>query len=155
MARDGISVRVTKSGRIIPARLDNGALTRIGDSMVEAQLKRWSLGLNANGNAARQLANKSFFEKRAYLKKTGANRAPIRDNNMTGSLVKNFSLRKAISGTIRAEPTQRTTRSHANRAQFYEEMIGFSGPEQVKIYEKSFEEYGKIFTKAWVPIVNG
>jgi hypothetical protein len=155
MPRDGISVRVTKSGKILPARRDNGGLTRIGDSMVELQLKRWSLGLNATGNPGKKLRIKSFAEKRQYLKKLGDRRAVIRDNNMTGALRKSFSLRKAIAGYIRAEPTTRDGRAHANRAQGADEMIGFAGYEQVNIYEKSFEEYGRIFTKAWVPIVNG
>jgi hypothetical protein len=154
MPRDGISVKVTRSGKILPARLDNGGLTRIGDSMVELQLKRWSLGLNAEGNAGKPLRPKPFAIKREYLKKKGDRRAVIRDNNMTGALRNSFSLRKAINGTIRAEPTTRNGRSHANRAQGYDQMIGFAGYEQVNIYEKSFEEYGKVFTKAWVPIIN-
>lgn len=155
MERDGISIKVLKSGRIIPARLDNAGLTRIGDAMVALQLKRWSLGLNADGNAAKPLGKKTFFAKRGYFKKAGITRPVIRDNNMTGSLVANFSLRKAINGVIRAEPTRRETRAHASRADSYVQMIGFASYEQVQIFETAFAEYGQIFTKAWIPIVNG
>lgn len=155
MARDGVSIRVTKTGRVIPARLDNAGLTRIGDKMVELQLKRWSLGLNANGNPGAQMRVKPFNIKREYLKKMGDTRKVMRDNNMTGALRKSFSLRKAIAGYIRAEPSTRDGRAHANRSQNYDEMIGFAGYEQVQVFENSFEEYGRIFTKAWIPIVNG
>jgi hypothetical protein len=152
---DTFSVKVKRTGRFKPANLDNAGLTRIGNTMVEAQLKRWALGINAEGNAAKPLGKKHFFEKRGYFRKMGITRPVIRDNNVTGALVKNFTLRKAISGVIRAEPTQRATRAHANRAQLYEEMIGFSGPEQVLLFKTAQAEYGDIFTKAWVPIVNG
>jgi hypothetical protein len=150
---DAFTVKVKRSGRVRKPNLDNGGLTRIGKDMVVQQLARWAAGFNANGNSAKPLAKKSFFVKQAYFRK-GINRPVIRDNNMTGSLVNNFSLRKAIAGTIRAEPTQRSTRAHANRSQYYEEMIGFSGPEQVRIFKNAQDEYGDIFTKAWVP-VNG
>jgi hypothetical protein len=153
MAR-GLSVKVKKTGRIKEARFDFAGLTRVGILMVDNQLHRWSLGLNASGNPAKPLSKKSFFEKRAYFKKKGITRAVIRDNRMTDALYMNFSLRKAIAGYIRAEPTQRDTRAHATRAQQQEEMIGFAGYEQIQIFEKAHQEYGKVFTKAWIPIVN-
>ncbi|HEY1242180.1 MAG TPA: hypothetical protein VGF16_16565 [Bryobacteraceae bacterium] len=144
----GLQVQVKQSGRVRPARLDNGVLTAIGNEMVKRQLERWSKGINADGNQAKPLGKKYFFVKKAYLRQEH----PIRDNRFTGALAANFQLRKAIDGVIRAEPTQRATRAAAAKADQYEQMIGFSGPEINEILKESVGAYGDWVEKAWIPI---
>ncbi len=143
-----IKVKVKQTGRIKPPRLDNGKLTRIGLQLVTAQKKRWSEGINASGNAAKPLSKPYLFIKKNY---THQNR-PIRDNKITGVLVENFQLRKAINNVIRAENSTRMARDHANRAQNAEQMIGFAGADQVVLFNASQRAYGEYLKTAWVPL---
>jgi hypothetical protein len=144
----GTGIQVKQTGRVRPANLDNGVLTAIGKHMVAEQLIRWAKGINADGNKAKPLSKKYFFLKRAY----SGNTRPIRDNKMTGALVQNFQLRKANDGQIRAEPTRRLTRAHAQRAEQYENMIGFSGPEINSLFKDAQVAYGQWLQKAWFQI---
>ena len=117
-----MQVKVTRTGRIKEPNLSNSRMADIGHDIVAAQLLRWSKGINAYGQPAKQLSKKYFFVKK---KVTGQWR-PFRDNKMTGALVKNFSLRKATQNEIRAEPTQRLTRMESLRAEQYDHMTGFA-----------------------------
>jgi hypothetical protein len=143
-----VSIKVPKTGRIRPPKLDNGKLTRIGKRMVESQKYRWSQGVNADGLKAKKLSVKYFFQKRKY--KGGGN--PIRDNNMTGAMRDNFAVRRASEGVIRAENSSRLGRAHAQGSQKFEEMIGFSPKEQLDVMRLTVSEYGDYVQKAWVPI---
>jgi hypothetical protein len=145
---DGLQVKVKRTGRLRKPNLDNGPLTAIGNEMVKAQLARWAASIDAEGNKAKWLTMKYVFIKQKF---TGVNR-PKRDNKMTGALVKNFTLRKATAGVIRAEPTQRLTRLHAMRSQGYEEMIGFAGNDQLVVFRGAEREYGNFLKTAWVPV---
>lgn len=142
------TVKVKRTGRVQPANLDNGPLTEIGRLMVKAQLQRWSQGVNAEGNKAKPLSKRYLFIKQAYTKV----HRPIRDMKMTGRTVANFQLRKAVNGTIRAENTTRAERTKAQRAQGYEEMIGFAGSDQMTVFRASQIQYGNWLQKAWIPI---
>jgi hypothetical protein len=146
--RDPFSVHVTKTGKIIKPRLEQGPLLNIGNIAVAEQKKRWAAAIDAEGNAAKQLSMKYLFEKKAF---TGVNR-PKRDMKMTGVTVDNFTLRRAINNQIRAENTSRAARSHANRAQTYEQMIGLAGSDQIAIFKATQAEYGAYLKRAWVPI---
>jgi len=143
----GVGVRVKQTGRIKGPNLDNGALTAIGEAMVAAQKDRWAKGLNADGVPAKKLSPRYAAIKRKVLKKE-----PIRDNYMTGALSRNFSLRKANNGSIRAEATSREARAHANSATRFEQMIGFAGSDQLAVFKTAQAEYGAHLDKAWVPI---
>ena len=143
-----VKVKVKQTGRVKAPRLDNGQLTKIGNLMVKTQKERWAKGLNASGNNAKPLSKKYTFIKKKFR---GVNR-PLRDNQMTGVLVANFTLRKAIDNVIRAENTSREARAHANRAQGFDEMIGFSGPDQVDLFRSVQAEYGAWAKKAWFQI---
>jgi len=143
-----LAVKVKKTGRVRPPQLDNGQLTYIGRLMVAAQKDRWSKSIDAEGNQAKPLSMRYFFKKRKYL---GVNQ-PRRDNRLTGLMAQNFQLRKAINGVIRAEPTSRMARQHANQAQGFEEMIGFAGSDQTVVFRAAQREYGAWLQKAWVPI---
>jgi hypothetical protein len=141
-------IKVKRTGRIKKPALDNGKLTLIGNEMVAQQQYRWAKGLNAYGNKAKPLGKRYVFIKR---KATG-NPRPIRDQKLTGVLLENFKLRKAMNGVIRAENTTRIARQHARQAQGYDEMIGLSGPEQVNILKSVKNEYSALIAKAWVRI---
>ena len=142
-------VKVTaKLGRIRPPQLDNGALTDIGNQMVAAQKERWKHSVNASGQPAKKLSIKYFFEKRAYQ----GGGTPKRDNKMTGAMLDNFTLRKAIKGVIRAENTSRLGRLHATRSQQAEEMIGFAGSDVVTTVRAAEAQYGEWVKKAWIPL---
>ena len=143
-----VKVKVKQTGRVKAPRLDNGQLTKIGNLMVKTQKERWAKGLNASGNNAKPLSKKYTFIKKKFR---GVNR-PLRDNQMTGVLVANFTLRKALDNVIRAENTSREARAHANRALGFDEMIGFSGPDQVDLFRSVQAEYGAWAKKAWFQI---
>lgn len=144
----GLTIKVKKTGRMKGPDLSDPALKAIGDEMLKAQFQRWDDGLNANGNQAKKLSMKYFFEKRKF---TGQN-APIRDMKMTGETIKNFSLRRASQGQIRAENTSRVCRGKAQRAQKVEEMIGFAGSDQIAVFRATQLQYGIHLQKAWIPI---
>lgn len=148
MASGGFSFKVKKSGRIKPPNLDHGKLTEIGLQMVAAQKKRWELGLNASGNRAKPLTKRYAFLKRGIRRIQN----PVRDMYLTGLTRDNFGLRKAIDNQIRAENTSRETRKRAQRSQNYEQMIGFSGQDQVAVFKASLTAYGEYLKKAWVPL---
>ena len=141
-----MKIQVKRGGRTKPPVLDNAQLTYIGKHMVVAQLVRWANGINADGAPAKPLSKRYFFVKR-YV--TGQQR-PIRDNKITGALVKNFQLRKAAQGTIRAEPTQRLTRQHSNRAEQYQQMTGFAPSDTVSLLKNVGDQYQKWAAGAWV-----
>lgn len=143
-----VKVKVTKSGRVKGPNLEDPQLKAIGDEMVRVQKLRWNDGINASGNQAKKLSFKYFKEKQKYTGQV----SPIRDMSMTGDTVKNFTLRRAAQGQLRAENTSRLARQKATRAQTAEEMIGFAGSDQIAIFKASQLQYGIYVTKAWVPI---
>jgi len=149
-ARLAMTVKVKRTGRVQAPDLDMRAYTDIGNLMVKNQKERWAKAINAEGNQAKPLSVKYIFEKRAY---TG-NTKPRRDMKMTGETVANFQLRKARDGVIRAENTNRLARQKAMRAQGYDQMIGFSGEEQVSLFKKADAIFGEKMKHAWIP-VNG
>jgi len=145
---NGFTAKV-RTGRVRPPRLDGGQQQALGEEMVKQQKARWATGVNADGQNAKPLSKKYIFQKKKYRNIRGQ---PIRDNRMTGVLVKNFALRKAINGNIRAENSTREARAHANRAVQYDNMIGFSGKDTVAILKEANDLYGDALKKAWVPI---
>src|SRR5262245_42865524 len=94
-----VSVKVKKTGRVKKPTLDHGQLTTIGQAMVDKQKQRWAQGINAEGMRAKPLA-KPYLYRKAKIRRTNR---PIRDLHLTGLLLSNFTLRKAINGVIRAE----------------------------------------------------
>lgn len=143
-----VKVKVKKSGRVKGPNLEDPQLTEIGNEMVRVQKLRWNDGIDAEGNQAKKLSFKYFKEKQKF---TGQP-SPIRDMSMTGDTVKNFTLRRAAQGQIRAENTSRLARSKALRSQDYEEMIGFAGSDQIAIFKATQLQYGIYVQKAWIPI---
>jgi len=141
-------ISIKRSGRLRPpTMLLNAELTRIGQLMVKNQKARWAAGINANGIKAKALNRRYYFVKKAFRRITD----PIRDNEMTGDLKNNFTLRRASAGIIRAQPTARFPRQKAFRAEQYEEMIGFSPPEQVAIVYEVIKVMLKYAQVAWEP----
>ena len=138
----------TRGGRIRTPKLDNGTLTEIGNKLVLEQKQRWAKSIDSSGQTAKKLSVKYFFEKRGFM----GGGSPKRDNKMTGLMVQNFALRKAIDGVIRAENTSRAGRQHARQSQGFEEMIGFAGSDVVAAMEASKKAYGQWMTKAWIPV---
>lgn len=145
---DGVKVKLKRTGRVRPPNLDNGALTDIGRQMVDAQKDRWSKAIDAYGNSAKKLSVRYAIIKGKYLR---TNR-PVRDMVMTGETKRNFALRKAINGVIRAENSTVSTRRKAQKAQNIAEMIGLAGSDQMVVFKASQEKYGQWLQKAWVPI---
>ena len=143
-----LTIRVKKTGRLKGPNLSDPQLKAIGDEMVKAQKERWDDGLNANGNQAKKLSFKYFKEKQKFTGQAN----PIRDMHMTGETVKNFGLRRASNGQIRAENSTRITRAKASRAQKAEEMIGFAGTDQIAVFRATQLQYGIHLQKAWIPI---
>jgi hypothetical protein len=145
-----VKVNVPRTGHVKKPNLDNGKLTRIGNRMVKEQKARWEKHINANGQQAKPLNKKYVFIKKK-VRNVGR---PYRDNNLTGVMLKNFILRKAINGVIRAENTSREARQHARQAQLHEEMIGLSGSDQAALYRDVQTAYGALAKNAWYQ-VNG
>jgi len=145
---DGLNVRVTKSGKVKKATLDQGPLTAIGEKMVAAQKLRWSKGIDANDQGAKPLSKRYLFIKQ---KIRGVHR-PIRDMHLSGETLANFGLRKAINGVIRAENSTRKTRARAQGAQAFAQMIGLSGTDQIVVFNEAQRQYGEALKQAWIPV---
>ena len=143
-----VDVKVVKTGRFKPPVLDNGKLTEIGNKMVAAQKQRWSQGRNATDAKARPLSKPYLFRK-AKLRRTNR---PIRDLHLTGLLLSNFTLRKAVNGVIRAEPTSREGRKHATSATEKDQMIGFAGSDAAAVFDETAKQYGSLAEKMWFPV---
>ncbi|HEU0180298.1 MAG TPA: hypothetical protein VFV58_39180 [Blastocatellia bacterium] len=144
--RNYVKVRV-RGGRFKQPNLSDPQLKTIGDSMVAKQFERWSKAVDAYGNPAPKLTPRY-----AIIKQKKFHVRPVRDNKMTGLLIKNFGLRKAAQNTIRAENTSKTARDHARRAQGYAEMIGFAASDQVEVFTAANEQYGIYLKHAWVQL---
>ena len=144
----GLKIKVKQTGRVRVPNLSDPQLKAIGDAMVAAQKARWAKAIDADGQPAKKLSVKYFFEKRKY--KGGG--TPVRDMNMTGATVANFSLRRAAQNQIRAENTTRAARAHALRAQSYEEMIGFAVSDARVVITESQNQYGEYVKRAWIPV---
>ena len=146
MAQGGMKVKY-KGGRIRTPKLTDPALIRIGNATVAEQKARWAKGMSANGVPAKKLSVRY-----AIIKQQKLHKRPIRDNQMTGALIANFSLRKATNDVIRAENTTRMARQHANQSQQYEEMIGFALTDARVVIAASQKEYGAYVEKAFIPL---
>jgi hypothetical protein len=142
---DAVSIKVKKTGRFKAPVLDHGQLTQVGTTMVEEQKRRWSQSVNADGGRAAPLSKPYLFRK-AKIRKTNR---PVRDLHLTGLLLSNFTLRKAINGVVRAEPTSRKGREHATSANRKDQMIGFSGQDVQAIYTETQKQYGALAKKLW------
>jgi hypothetical protein len=147
---NGVQIQVTKSGRVRGPNLADPQLAAIGAAMVAEQKDRWSKAIDANGQPARKLSVKYAIIKQAVLHKR-----PSRDNVMTGLMKQNFTLRKAANGVIRAENTTRLARQHAQRANSYDQMIGFAVTDAKVIFDGAQAEYGKYVNTAWIPLDTG
>ena len=71
---------------------------------------------------------------------------------MTGQTIKNFTLRKAANGVIRAENTTRLERAKALRANSYDQMIGFALTDAKVIFTAAEAQYGQYVNTAWLPL---
>jgi len=148
MAAKPVDIKVTKTGRFKPPVLDQGQLTSIGSQMIAAQKARWASGRNAADAPGRPLS-KPYLYKKAKIRKTNR---PIRDMHLTGLLLSNFTLRKAINGVIRAEPTSREGRKHATSGNDKDQMIGFAGSDVKVVYDETQKQYGSLAQKLWYPV---
>lgn len=141
------NIKVKRTGRVRPPTLDDPQLKAIGDKMVAEQKARWARATDAAGQSAQKLSVRYAIIKQAILHKKA-----VRDMSMTGATVKNFQLRKASNGTIRAENTTRLERSKARRANGYEQMIGFALTDAKIVFDASQTEFGTYVNRAWIPL---
>lgn len=143
-----VAISVIKTGKFRKPVLDNAQLTAIGTGMVAKQKARWAAALNADDQKAKPLS-KPYLYKKARIRKTNR---PVRDLHLTGLLLENFRLRKAIDGIIRAEPTSRAGRQHATSATRDDQMIGFSLSDAKQVYDETERQYGRLAEKMWFQI---
>jgi hypothetical protein len=146
-ARASMNIKVKRTGRVRPPNLPDAQLKAIGDKMVAEQKARWARSVDAAGQTAKKLSVKYAIIKQAVLHKR-----PVRDMSMTGATIKNFQLRKAALGKIRAENTTRLERSKALRANNYDQMIGFALTDTKVIFDAAQNEFGQWVNKAWIPL---
>ena len=144
---NSVKIKVKQTGRVKAPNLADPQLARIGSSMLVAQFARWFKGVNADGIQAKKLSVRYAIIKQKYLHKR-----PIRDNWMTGAMAKNFAVRKAADGQIRAENSTRLAREHAQGSQKYEEMIGFAVSDAQVVIGETQKEYGNYVQTAWIPL---
>ena len=140
-----IKITIKGKGRFKQPKLDAGQLQHIGEDMVTTQKARWASAVNALGGKAKPLSKKYTFIK-AKVRRTNR---PVRDMRLTGTVLSNFRLRKAINGVIRAEPTSRIARDKARGADRYEQMIGFSGTDIKNVYDEVQKAYGELAKTLW------
>ena len=141
------NIKVKRTGRVRAPNLPDAQLKAIGEKMVAAQKDRWARGVDANGQTAKKLSVKYAIIKQAVLHKR-----PVRDMSMTGQTIKNFQLRKAADGRIRAENTTRLERSKAVRANNYDQMIGFALSDAKVVFDETQAQYGSWVNRAWIPL---
>jgi hypothetical protein len=146
-ARASMNITVKRTGRVRPPNLSDPQLKKIGDTMVTAQKLRWEKAMNAEGQIAKKLSVRWAIIKQAVLHKR-----PERDMKLTGRTIKNFQLRKAADGRIRAENTTRYERSKALGCNSYDQMIGFSLFETRMVIAEAQAEYGQYVKTAWIPL---
>lgn len=148
-AQAKMTMTVKRTGRVRPPNLPDAQLKAIGDQMVLAQKLRWKNGMNAGGQIAKKLSVRYAIIKQAVLHKR-----PERDMTLTGKTVKNFQLRKAADGKIRAENTTRYERSKALGCNSYDQMIGFSVFDTKVVFDAAKAEFGQWVNRAWIPLDN-
>ncbi len=144
---NSINIAVKKQGRVRPPNLPDAQLKAIGDVMVKAQKDRWAKHYNAQGVEAQKLTVRYAIIKQAVLHKRA-----YRDMSMTGKTIKNFTLRKAAEGKIRAENTTKLERDKARRANNADQMIGFSMLDTMIISLATQKEFGSWVQRAWIPL---
>lgn len=144
---NSVNIQVKKTGRIRGPNLSDPQLKVIGDKMVAAQKDRWSRVVDATGQPAAKLSVRYAIIKQAVLHKRA-----VRDMCMTGQTIKNFTLRKAANGTIRAENTTRLERQKAMRANSYDQMIGFANTDAQVVFAEAQAQYGQYLNTAWIPV---
>jgi len=144
---NSVKIGVTQTGRVRGPNLSDQALKAIGDKMVAEQKARWAKAVNADGQPAKKLSVKY-----AIIKQKTLHKRPVRDMWMTGATVKNFTLRKAANGVIRAENTTRLERAKALRANGYEQMIGFAVTDANVVFGEAQVQYGQYLKNAWIPL---
>lgn len=145
MAGVRFKINVDKSGQINQPDLTPEQLKYIGDEMVRAQKARWAKGINAFDQTALPLHRVTAKGKVTYGRK------PIRDMQMTGLTVENFTLRKWTMQEIRAENTSREGRRHARQAQWFDKMIGLAPSDKDAIFAAAYRAYGVYLKRAWRP----
>jgi hypothetical protein len=145
--RSSLNITVKRTGRVRPPKLDDPQLKAIGEKMVAEQKARWARSVDAGGQTAKKLSVRYAIIKQAVLHKRS-----VRDMSMTGATIRNFQLRKATLGTIRAENTTRLERSKALRANSYDQMIGFATSDAKVVFDASQNEFGQWVNKAWIPL---
>ena len=136
-----------KTGKLKGPNLSDPQLRIIGELMVEAQTDRWFKSIDATGSPALKLARRYAIIKQSILHKRS-----YRDMSLTGMTIKNFTLRKAANGIIRAENTAKLERDKARRANGYDQMIGFAVSDVKVVFEGAQEEYGAYVNTAWIPL---
>jgi hypothetical protein len=144
---NSVNIKVVQTGRVRGPNLSDPQLKAIGDAMVAEQKSRWAQAKNADGQPAKKLSVKY-----AIIKQKTLHRRAVRDMSMTGATIKNFTLRKAANGTIRAENTTRLERQKAQRANVYEQMIGFAVTDARVVFAEAQQEYGQYVETAWIPL---
>jgi hypothetical protein len=142
-----VKIAVTKSGRIRGPNLSDPALKAIGDKMVAEQKARWGRHFDADGQSAKKLC--VFY---AIIKQATIHERPYRDMRLTGATRKNFTLRKAALGVIRAENTTRYERLKAKACQTYDQMIGFATTDAKVVFDETEKQYGKWVMNAFIPV---
>lgn len=143
-----VNIAVKKRGYFRAAKLDNGVLTHIGNEMVAAQKARWARSENTDGSKAKPLSKKYIFQK-AKVRRTNR---PVRDLHLSGLLLDNFTLRKALNGVVRANPTSRKAIDHARLGQEKEAMIGFAPSDERIIGKAVGDAFADLTKRLWYQI---
>jgi len=142
-----VSYSIPKSGRLRGPNLSDPQLKAIGDKMVAEQIARWGKAVDASGQKSKNLSVKYAIVKQKLLHKRA-----VRDMFLTGATIKNFSLRKAADGRIRAENTTRKERAKALACNNLDQMIGFAMTDAKVVFDTAQAEYGQYCNTAWIPV---
>jgi hypothetical protein len=145
--RASMNIQVKRTGRVRPPKLLDPQLAAIGKKMVAEQKARWARSVDASGQSAKKLSVRYAIIKQAVLHKRAK-----RDMSLTGKTIRNFTLRKASLGVIRAENTTRYERTKARACNDYDQMIGFALTDAKVVFDGAQAEFGKWVNKAWIPL---
>lgn len=162
-----LTVKVKKSVRLRPPKLDGGALTKIGMVMLTQIKERIASGIDADGRKALPLSKYYSIFKAGFLKKnkgTGTNR-PIRDLSLTGASMQNYTLRRALDNVIRSDATTRAARQKLTEGQSQvrkskgvaqtlgaSQMFGWDGKSTTEVMKETEAQYGKFIRSVVIPV---
>ena len=132
-------------GKFPPPLLQSARLRRIAQGVLNSQKERWARSINVFDRIAWPLAAVTAKGKRTF------GQPPKRNMKMTGLTVRNFGIRKYSNGQILLGNNSANAIMHAQKAQIFGQMIGFSPNDQIVLKVLADREFSQWLQTSWEP----